>query len=227
MCTLRGGSTAQGRLNWRDAQPLQAQARGGVGEGTERELPRHWVLQRDRNPGELKRLGGRSPEKVREYIVRFIVSHSEPYRTVEDKYFQDLLFLCGLESKVPGRETIRTNVLKWHAELEGKLKGWIGEHVPGKVSLTFDNWTSPNRMPFLTSQIHWIDDMWQKRNLTLAFYPLKGRHTGEVLVKVLTELVELYGIGPRLHCITSDNGSDCLKALRLSRKISGGVAIWV
>jgi hypothetical protein len=164
---------------------------------------------------ELERVGGRSPEKVREYIVRFCVNHSEPYRVVEDKYFRDLLLICGLDTPVPGRESIRTDVLKWHLLIDGKLKDWIHSHVPGKVSLTFDCWTSPNLRPFLSMQIHWLCDKWQKKTLTLAFKPLGGRHTGEVLLKVLSDLMLKYDLHGHLHCITTDNGSDNLKALRM------------
>jgi hypothetical protein len=161
----------------------------------------------------LRAHGGRCPSKVREYIVRFIIDSNNSHNSVDNDEFKNLLFQCGLDSPVPCRETIRTDILKLHQSLKGKVQEFVRDGVPGKVSLTFDCWDADNDYVFLTVNMHWIDSSWQKQILTLGFEPLQEGHSGDILLDSLSVILDRYDLHGGLHCITSDNASENISAL--------------
>ena len=72
--------------------------------------------------------------------------------------------------------------------------------IPGKMSITFDAWTSKAYDPYLAITVHYIDsladqpDEWQLKSKVLAFQELPGRHNGENLATTLNKVINRYDI---------------------------------
>jgi hypothetical protein len=54
----------------------------------------------------------------------------------------------------------------------------IHTQIPGNVSWTFDIWDAPNDGQYLSYSIYWLDNAWQKKQLTLSFQSVMGAHAG-------------------------------------------------
>jgi hypothetical protein len=72
--------------------------------------------------------------------------------------------------------------------------------IPGKVSFTFDAWTSGPGDPFLSVTGHYINapadkpQDWELKCEQLAFTPIEGNHSGANMANILVRTVDRYGI---------------------------------
>ena len=55
-------------------------------------------------------------------------------------------------------------------------------------SATMDMWTSCQNKGYMCVTIHCIDDNWRMQKRIIDFFNVKGRHTGEVMVKWYIEI---------------------------------------
>lgn len=74
------------------------------------------------------------------------------------------------------------------------------QDIPGKVSFTFDAWTSDPGDPFLSITGHYIDAPadqtgdWVLKSEQLAFNTIEGRHTGKNISQILVRTVDCYNL---------------------------------
>ena len=65
--------------------------------------------------------------------------------------------------------------------------------------------------------VHWIDEkLLQRKNHVLACRRLIGRHTYDVLAKEISEIHWEFQIERKVVMTTTDNGSNFVKAFKLS-----------
>jgi len=60
-----------------------------------------------------------------------------------------------------------------------------GLPTEGRISLTADTWTSPNKLPFLAILAYWISDSWQMEEVLIGFEEIKGSHTGANMAEII------------------------------------------
>ena len=90
----------------------------------------------------------------------------------------------------------------------------VFQNVP-KVAFTIDGWTSKYQNAFVGVTAHWIDALWQQREVLLGFEPIKGRHTGQAYMNVFVSVVERFHLEQKVLSITSDNASNMIKMMEL------------
>lgn len=77
------------------------------------------------------------------------------------------------------------------------------QDIPGKVSFTFDTWTSDPGDPFLSVTSHYIHTQpdkpndWKLRTEKLVFLLIEGHHTGANMVNLLVCTVDRYSLRPK------------------------------
>jgi hypothetical protein len=74
------------------------------------------------------------------------------------------------------------------------MKITISQKSPGRVSLTFDGWTSKIMTAYLAVMAHWLTEDWQLRSELLAFSELGGSHSGENIGQELYNVAYKYDI---------------------------------
>lgn len=79
--------------------------------------------------------------------------------------------------------------------------------IPGRISLTFDLWTSIATEGYLCLTVHFVDTNWslQKRVLNFCFMP--PPHSGVALCEKIYTLLCEWGIESKLFSMTLDNAS--------------------
>jgi hypothetical protein len=74
------------------------------------------------------------------------------------------------------------------------------QDIPGKVSFTFDTWTSEAGDPYLSVTGHYIGSMagnpndWEMKSEQLGFTHIEGNYSGANLGGILIRVIDRYGI---------------------------------
>lgn len=124
------------------------------------------------------------------------------------------------DSDIPHRTKVTESVLERAALIELELAKEF-ESAPGRISLTFDGWSSAIMVAYIGVTAHYITDDWELRAELLSFRDLPGSHTGENMAEVLYDILQVARIKDRLMNATADNLSTNDKCLRLlSQKLA-------
>ena len=74
------------------------------------------------------------------------------------------------------------------------------QDIPGKVSFTFDTWTSEAGDPYLSVTGHYVGSAagypndWELKSEQLGFMHIEGNHSGANLGGILIHVIDRYGI---------------------------------
>jgi hypothetical protein len=110
------------------------------------------------------------------------------------------------ERDIPHRSKIHEEILLRAREAEEKVCEAL-ENIEGKVSFTFDTWTSGAQDPYLSITGHYITapkdrpQDWELKSEQLAFTHLEGNHSGANMARVLFRTVDNYALRDKV-CMT-------------------------
>ena len=105
------------------------------------------------------------------------------------------------------------------ATLYDKCLGAVTETLKGaltKISLSFDLWTSNNKLAVLGLCAHFINIDGQPVTLLLALLRQKGRHTGLAIADSVSAIISEYNLTNKIGWFTTNNASAnqrCMDAL--------------
>lgn len=96
-------------------------------------------------------------------------------------------------------------------------------HVEGELSdaqtsihVSFDLWTSPDRLAFIAIFGHFLDQEYRQQNRLIGFRPQFGPHDGEDIADTLEEVIRDWEIDSRLGvavCHNTPSNDTCLQSL--------------
>lgn len=121
----------------------------------------------------------------------YIVDSNLPFATFESAYLQELFRQFDPDF---GRQTSwgRTTVRKDVGDVFTKKKATVKEdldHAITQVHISFDLWTSPNRLSFISIFGHFLDGKHFYRNRLLAFRRQVGPHAGENIACTMKSVI--------------------------------------
>lgn len=61
-------------------------------------------------------------KKFRDLLTKWIISTDQPFTTVEDISFQELIKLCNPDAKVPSASTVKNDIMKDFDHERGKIR---------------------------------------------------------------------------------------------------------
>ena len=114
-----------------------------------------------------------------------------------------------------GRTTLSHDLV----EIFRSSKGYIQKELNSaqtSIHISFDLWTSPNRLAFIAIFAHFLDQEHRQQNRLIGFRRQYGTHAGENIADTLEEVIKDWGIGSRLGVAVCDNVSSndtCLRSL--------------
>ncbi len=76
---------------------------------------------------------------------------------------------------------------------------YISQNIPGRVSLTFDGWTTSIMTAYIAVTAHSISDKWELVSGLLSFKLLSGSHSGENQAQLLYDLAWEHGIQDKVR----------------------------
>jgi hypothetical protein len=112
-----------------------------------------------------------------------------------------------LESDIPHRTKIHDEILVRADAVEERVRLALSKIV-GKVSFTFDTWTSEAQDPYLSVTGHYITapdgrpKEWTLKTVQLAFTHFEGNHSGANMANVLMRTIDRYNLRNKVYLMT-------------------------
>ncbi|XP_072375206.1 E3 SUMO-protein ligase ZBED1-like [Diabrotica undecimpunctata] len=94
-----------------------------------------------------------------------------------------------------------------------KCKKFVQEEEISSVCLTTDCWTSINGESFLAVTMHFVDKLFNVRQMLLKCHQLNERHTSINLARALQTIIEEWSLTNKVSLIVSDNAANIKKAI--------------
>ncbi|KAJ4933834.1 hypothetical protein JOQ06_006643 [Pogonophryne albipinna] len=139
-----------------------------------------------------------------------------PVSVVEKPGFQKLVKTLDPKYNLPGRKYFAEKALPaLYVEVREKVTNQFTNVT--HFSTTTDLWSSRTCEPYLSLTVHYVDN-WELKSACLqtSFFP--EDHTGEIIAQGLQEALLSWNLPEaRQVCITTDNGSNIVKAVSLNK----------
>jgi hypothetical protein len=108
------------------------------------------------------------------------------------------------ERDIPHRSKIQEGILRRAGMAEESVRKALS-NIKGKVSFTFDTWTSGAQDPYLSVTGHYITapdahpEEWELKSVQLAFTHFEGNHSGANMADVLMRTVNRYDLQKKVY----------------------------
>ncbi|XP_039599784.1 uncharacterized protein LOC120522979 [Polypterus senegalus] len=145
-------------------------------------------------------------------VLTFVCEANQPISVVETTSFKTMMETLQPQCTVMTRKTLFSKI----QEAAKNMKSIIIKKLStvNYVATTIDCW-SAGQHSYLGVTCHWIDEIsLERHSAALACRPLKGSHTYDVLAAALEEIHSEYHIREKVTKMTTDSGSNVLKAFR-------------
>ena len=153
----------------------------------------------------------------RALLFDWIISDNVAFRQLDsDKLRQLLIYLnprCA--PFVPCRTSTSRTVAKIHDKSVGVITETLATSIT-KINLSFDLWTSGNKLALLGLCAHFIDKNGNPITTLLALPRQTGRHTGLRIADTVSAIIAAYNLEDKIGYFTTDNASSnetCMKQL--------------
>lgn len=149
-----------------------------------------------------------SQEEFREKLVKWIILSDEPFSTVEEPAFVEMIHSLNPKAEIISDKTVRADLMAIYEKLIDEIKIELST-VPGKLSFTMDGWTAKNVLPFVAIRAHWLDSTWSYKSKMLDFAYVRGEHNGLKLKDIFMNCLSRFDIPiEKVLAITVDNASN-------------------
>ncbi len=152
--------------------------------------------------------------KITDSLVEdLVVGCSLPLSIVENTHFRK--FIDNLNSKyvLPSRSHLTSKLIP---EVLAAKRDIIAKKMESfrHVAMTMDIWTDRRMHSYIACTAHAFVDG-KPQNFLLAFRPIKGSHTGQLIAEELNNIIESHMVRMKLGCIVTDNASNMKKAFQV------------
>ena len=148
-------------------------------------------------------------ESFKALLIKWIVEQNLPLTAVESDTFRDLLCLLSKEvdAYLPlSGDTIHNWIMTEFDLRKQSIKRQLYDEPISKIHLTFDMWTSENKLALLGVVAHYLDKTtWKNRSRLIALRRITGIYSGENMASHLLEVAQEYEITDKLGFFTLDN----------------------
>ncbi|EFZ04526.1 Ribonuclease H-like protein [Metarhizium robertsii ARSEF 23] len=153
----------------------------------------------------LKKVG--KTDALDELLIEWVTTENLPFRIVESTSFQNILLHLNpaFKGRIPSAMVLRDRLDTVYKQAQGPVTELLAT-ARGRIHVTFDGWTSRNRLSLLGINVFFIDVDWRHRKLLLGLPSVQGRHTGENLADEVASVLAYFGIdASRLGYFVLDN----------------------
>ncbi|XP_050338890.1 E3 SUMO-protein ligase ZBED1-like isoform X2 [Bactrocera neohumeralis] len=140
----------------------------------------------------------------------------QPFRTVEDQGFRELVRCLDSRYELPSRNTIlNVHIQKLYENGKTKLQAILNEIE--SCAITTDCWSSKANESYLTVTCHFIDGDFKIRSAVLTTSKLANElnHSAANISVSLRECLQKWNIFQKVNCEVTDNAASMSKACEL------------
>ncbi|MBN3305276.1 ZBED1 protein, partial [Amia calva] len=148
-------------------------------------------------------------------VTNFLAKDMMLFSTVENVGFRKMMSV--IDPRYQGRKYFsRTTIPTLYGEARERVEEQL--KLVSYFATTADLWSSRTSEPYLSLTVHFIDQDWKLVSLCLQTVYFPEDHTGEAIGAGLTDALASWGLGEdRQVCITTDSGTNIIKAAELNR----------
>ena len=152
-------------------------------------------------------------KEINDVLLDWIIDDMQALSVVENQKFKTLMKTLEPNAEVPCQQTVTTSLKDNFGKTKNKLLDYL-QGVTSKFSISIDLWTSRTMYSYMCITIHFIKDA-VHQNVILGFVPFLEDHTGRNIALKIVEVIEDFDLNGRILSITSDNGSNVVKAMEV------------
>lgn len=127
-------------------------------------------------------------------FAKWVVTHNVPFTAVETKDFRRILHHYTPDLPSLGADALRNFVLKSYEKERKNIGLHLQKHVPGKINIAHDLWSSPNDKAILGIVGFYVNEDFDLKRMVLDFVEMKGQHSGVNVAEHLIDVLDSYGI---------------------------------
>ena len=141
-------------------------------------------------------------DAIRNFVAKMIILDKMPIRFVEREGFINLMSAAYPCFKIPSHRSLSRDIFNIYVEERLKLKEFFKTDCQ-RVYLTFDTWTSIQRINYICITAHFIDKECKLKKKIISFVSVTS-HWGEYITKALENYLSEGGL-KNVFTITLDN----------------------
>lgn len=153
---------------------------------------------------------------VTEAVALHIAKDMVPIYTMEKTGFINLIKTLDPRYELPSRKYFSEVALP---QLYNNTREKVSRELEelSFYSATADMWSSRTMQPYMSLTVHFINNAWDLRSISLQMSYFPDDHTGELVAKGLRDALDCWNLSEnRLCCMTTDSGTNMIKALRVN-----------
>ena len=161
-------------------------------------------------------------DQFKAYLYDHIIANNVSFEQLESPAFKRLVDYLNPRAKrhIPSAVTASRTVAICYDKALGVVTESLHSAIT-KINLSFDLWTSKNKLALLGLCASFIDNDGNSVTSLLALPRQKGRHTGYNVAETVSDIIAQYGLQNKLGYFTTDNASANEKTLDYIAKEHG------
>lgn len=158
------------------------------------------------------------PLTFKAFLYDWIIADNVLLNKLESHWLRRMLKYLNLRVGpiIPSHQTVSTTIGKIYHKVLGEVTEQLRSSVT-KINISFDLWTSNNKLSLLGPIAHFINDSGKHMTVLVAMPRQKGSHTGVNIADTVSEVLAEFGLhSTKLGNIVTDNASNnqtCLEQL--------------
>nr|XP_054591852.1 E3 SUMO-protein ligase ZBED1-like [Nothobranchius furzeri] len=153
---------------------------------------------------------------ITDAVALYIAKDMVPIYTMDKTGFINLMKTLDPRYELPSRKYFSEVVLPQMYRNTRKKVGRELEEL-SFFSATTDMWSSRTMQPYMSLTVHFINNAWDLRSISLQTSYFPEDHTGELIAKGLRDALDCWNLSEnRLSCMTTDSGTNMIKALKVN-----------
>lgn len=150
-------------------------------------------------------------------LYAWLIADNVAFNQLESEEFNQLLIYLNPRCQrwIPARNTASRTIASIHDRSIGVVQNNLATAVT-RINLSFDLWTSGNKLALLGLCAHFINQAGQPVTSLLSLPKQTGRHTGVRIADSVSDIITAYGLNDKIGYFTTDNASSnasCMDAL--------------
>ncbi len=141
-------------------------------------------------------------------LYDWLINDNVAFNQLDSEYLRKLFNYINPRCSrfIPCRTTASNCIAQIHDKSAGLITNTLQTAVT-KINLSFDLWTSGNKLALLGLCAHFIDTAGNPVTSLLSLPKQTGRHTGLRIADTVSDIITFYGLNERLGYSTTDNAS--------------------
>jgi len=147
-------------------------------------------------------------------FVGIIIKDDQPLSIKSDEGFREFVEELNPFYELPSDKKVKELLVDSYNYCKKEIVHLFDQGI-SSCSLTLDLWTSRSRAGYLGVTCSFVNNQFELCEATLAIEYLRYPHTSHNIVDCLNQIIENWNLNGKIFTITTDNGSNMVKAGKL------------